>query len=447
MEQDLITALATPLGVSALAVIRTSGPGCIDTVCRLSDRPEKVRAAEGGQLLRSLLVDPEGDEVLDEVMLGLYRSPHSYTGEDAVEIFCHGSPPGIQRILSALFRVGFRQAEPGEFTLRAFMAGKVDLTRAEAVHEIVTAQTTVGHEMALARLGGSIAAAVEEAKQDLVKIMARVAVQLDYPEEDTGEIVIPPETVRAARERIAGLAATYRTGRLYQEGVRVALAGRTNAGKSSMFNALLREERAIVSSTHGTTRDYIESRLDLSGIPVTLYDTAGLRTTEEAIEGEGIRRTRELLQHAELVLYVVDGTQGLDEEDRSQLDALGDRVVRVWNKADAPDCGAAPEGFIPVSAVTLAGIQKLVGRIVEAVTPERSYRTGSPVVDSLRQKNLLERATAALEELERGLTGGYPVDALSVDLQEAINALGEITGEVTSDDILDAVFGGFCLGK
>ena len=447
MTQDLITALATPMGASALAVLRTSGPGAVEGVARLSDRPGQVAGAPGGRLVRSLLVDPEGDEVLDEVMLGIYRAPHSYTGEDAVEIFCHGSPPGIQRILSALYRLGFRQAEPGEFTLRAFLAGKVDLTRAEAVHEIVSAQTAVGHEMALARLGGSIAAAIEEAKQDLVAIMARVAVQLDYPEEDTGEIVIPPGTVRAARNRIAGLAATYRTGRLYQEGVRVALAGRTNAGKSSMFNALLREERAIVSPTHGTTRDYIESRLDLSGIPVTLYDTAGIRSTAESIEGEGIRRTRELVEHAELVLYVVDGTGGLSAEDRELLSRLAGRVVPVWNKIDEPDSGPVPEGFIGVSAVTLAGIQQLVESIVESVTPERSYRTGSPVVDSLRQKNLLERAAAALEELEGGLAAGYPVDALSVDLQEAINALGEITGEVTSDDILDAVFGGFCLGK
>ncbi|MEX2443264.1 MAG: tRNA uridine-5-carboxymethylaminomethyl(34) synthesis GTPase MnmE [Alkalispirochaeta sp.] len=484
METDLIAALATPYGVSALAVIRTSGPGSVEAVSVLSDNPEGVRTSVGGRMKRLLLLDPEGDQVLDEVMLGVFRAPHSYTGEDSVEIFCHGSPPGIRRILSVLYRNGFRPAEPGEFTLRAFMAGKVDLTRAEAVHEIVQAQTATSHEMALARLGGSIEVAIEESKQDLVQIMAAVTVQLDYPEEDTGEIVIPPEKISSARTRLQELADTYRTGRLYQEGARVALAGRTNAGKSSLFNAFLKEDRSIVSETHGTTRDYIESHLDLDGIPIHLYDTAGLRATEESIEGEGIRRTRSVLEGADLVIYVVDSTEGLTEEDTAVIAANRDRLVVAWNKTDQPgslqaavsdpaqaespapdgapasasaaDSGAVPGGpaasaqpvvALPVSAVTLHGMDALVSHIVSELTPERSYREGSPVIDSLRQKNLLERAAAALGEVEAGLAAGYPVDAVSLDLQEAINALGEITGEVTSDDILDAVFGGFCLGK
>jgi tRNA modification GTPase len=457
METDLIAALATPYGVSALAVIRTSGPGSVEAVATLSDHPKSVRESAGGRMKRVLLLDPEGDQVLDEVMVGIFRAPHSYTGEDSVEIFCHGSPPGIRRILSVLYNNGFRPAEPGEFTLRAFMAGKIDLTRAEAVHEIVQAQTATSHEMALTRLGGSIEAAIEESKQDLVQIMAAVTVQLDYPEEDTGEIIIPPETISSARARLQELADTYRTGRLYQEGARVALAGRTNAGKSSLFNAFLKEDRSIVSETHGTTRDYIESHLDLDGIPIHLYDTAGLRTTDESIEGEGIRRTRSVLDGADLVIYVVDSTVGLTEEDTAVIDANRERLVVAWNKIDQPGSLAPPEASLtgnalpwsalPVSAHTLRGMDALVSHVVRELTPERTYREGSPVIDSLRQKNLLERATAALGEVEAGLAAGYPVDAVSLDLQEAINALGEITGEVTSDDILDAVFGGFCLGK
>jgi tRNA modification GTPase len=452
MENDLIVAPATPWGVSALAVLRASGPGTVAAVARICENPRRILDAPGNALRRALLVDPESDEVLDDVMLGIYRAPHSYTGEESVEIFCHGSPPGVRRILAVLYRVGFRPAEPGEFTLRAFLAGKIDLTRAEAVHEIVQAQTARGHEMALARLGGSIAAAIDESKRSLVQIMAAVAVQLDYPEEDTGEVVIPPETVAMARRRLAELAETYRTGRLFQEGARVALAGRTNAGKSSLFNALLREERSIVSETHGTTRDYIESRLDLEGIPVVLFDTAGLRMTEESIEGEGIRRTRNLLENADLVVYVVDGSRGIEPEDRTALATAGTEgggrsVIPVWNKIDDPAAGAPPGDFVSVSATTYQGIEKLVGRIVSALTPDRTYREGSPVIDSLRQKNLLDRAVEALGHVEEGLAAGYPVDVVSLDLQEAINALGEITGEVTSEDILDAVFGGFCLGK
>ena len=447
MDNDLIAAPATPYGVAALAVIRTSGPRAVEAVAELSDRPERIRAMKGGRIGRTLLIDGESDAVVDEVMVAVFRAPHSYTGEDAVEISCHGSPAGVQRVLSALYRVGFRPAEPGEFTLRAFLAGKMDLTRAEAVHEIVQSQTAIGHEMALARLGGSIEAAIEASKQMLVNIMAAVAVQLDYPEEDTGEVAIPPGKVGEARRRLESLAGTYRTGRLYQEGARVVVAGRTNAGKSSLFNAFLREERSIVSDVHGTTRDFIESSVDLDGIPVRLFDTAGLRMTDESIESEGIRRTRTVVDGADLIVYVVDGETGANEEDFAVMDGNADRIVPVWNKVDRPSCLPAPEGYLPVSAATLDGFPELVSRIVSLLTPERRTDGGSAVIDSLRQKNLLERAAQALREVEAGLEASYPVDAVSLDLQEAINALGEITGEVTSDDILDAVFGGFCLGK
>ncbi len=467
MEHDLIAAPATPLAPSALAVIRTSGPGCVEAVAALTDRTDSITHTGGGRLRRALLIDPENDEVIDEVVLGIFRNPHSYTGEDLVEIYCHGSVPGIQRVLRTLYRTGFRPADPGEFTQRAFLAGKIDLTRAEAINEVVNSQTEVGHEMAIQRLGGSIEHAVAEVKDRLVTIMASVAIQLDYPEDETGAIPVDETAIATARERLVELANTYRTGRLYQEGARVALAGRTNAGKSSLFNAFLREERAIVSDIHGTTRDYISSKVDFHGIPVELYDTAGLRETHESIEEEGIRRTRNLVAGTDLVVYLVDGTVGMTDEDHQILDEIAgasqstasqqavpqraapQRVIPVWNKSDHPDCAAPPEeyGFSVVSAVSLEGVPELVSRIVEAVVPKQRIRSGAPVIDSLRQKNTLDRAATALEEVLRGLDDGFPVDAVSVDLQEALQALGEITGEVTSEDVLDAVFSGFCVGK
>ncbi|MFP4151613.1 MAG: tRNA uridine-5-carboxymethylaminomethyl(34) synthesis GTPase MnmE [Alkalispirochaeta sp.] len=489
MEHDLIAALATPFGSAALGVIRTSGPGAVAAIAALTDRHEAIVDAPGGTMKRALIVDPAGGETLDDVMLGVFREPRSYTGEEAVEIYCHGSIPGIQAILALLYRSGYRPADPGEFTQRAFLAGKIDLTRAEAVQEIVSSQTVVGHEMALRRLGGSIEGAINDVKAVLVRIMAQVAVQLDYPDDEIDEVTIDPEPIRMARERLSALAGSYRTGRLYQEGVTIAIAGRTNAGKSSLFNALLREDRAIVSEIHGTTRDYISSRIDLEGIPVEIYDTAGLRETSETIEEEGIRRTRALVTGTDLVLYVVDAVVGVTVEDVRILEeivaAVEDRrrILLVLNKLDSiektvdtldvhtdgtdssattPDSVAvspAPETSYPdfvnnlvdtapgTSAITMEGIDRLINRIVTTIVPGEQTKTGAPVIDSLRQKNLLDRAVEALDEVITGITAGVPVDAISVDLQEALHALGEITGEVTSEDILDAVFSGFCVGK
>jgi len=451
MESDRIVALATPYGGAALAVIRTSGAGSIEAVAAMTDREARIIATEGGRLRRALLVDPESDEVLDEVVLSIYRAPASYTGEDVVEISCHGNPSGIQRILSSLMENGFRPADPGEFTMRAFLAGKLDLTRAEAVNEVVNAQTGAAHEMALRRLGGSVEVAIDTLKRELVPIMAAVTVQIDYPEEETGEIPFPRETVERVRSSLQELADSYRTGRLYQEGIRVALAGRTNAGKSSLFNAILKEERAIVSETHGTTRDYIESHLDLRGIPALLFDTAGLRRTREEIESEGIRRSRAVIESADVVLYVVDGIRGYAEEDQRLLQEIenltGGTTILVWNKIDHGSCTAAPVGTVAVSATSVQGIATLAERIRSAVQREEPVRPGAPVIDSLRQHNLLNRAADALAHVLEGLDQAMPVDVIGLDLQEALNALGEITGEVTSADILDAVFGSFCVGK
>lgn len=449
MEMDRIAALATPMASSALAVIRTSGSGTIDAVARLAERERQVTDSPGGRVILTRLRDPADDTPLDEVLLTVFRAPASYTGEDVVEISCHGNPAGIRRILAVLLRSGFRPAHPGEFTMRAFLAGKLDLTRAEAVNEIVAAQTARGHQMALGRLGGTVSRAIGVVRQRLVAVMAAVAVQLDYPDEDTGEVVIPPETIGDARGRLERLAATYRTGRLYQEGVRVAIIGAPNAGKSTLFNALLREERAIVSATPGTTRDYIQARIDLDGVPVELYDTAGLRASEEEIESEGIRRTRTVAEAADLVVHVVDASSGTADGLQTGAGAVTGTTRRLtaWNKIDLGAAASAPRGSYPISAFTGDGIDALLEGILAAIRPGEHGMSGEAVIDSLRQKELLERGAAALAEVERGIEASMPLDAIAVDLQEALAAIGEITGEVTSEEILDAVFGGFCVGK
>lgn len=448
-RDDMICALATPLAESALAVIRCSGPGIIETCSRLFRPGKKLAEAPGNALVYGSITDPQSGTVLDEVVASLFRAPRSYTGQDSVEFSCHGSLPGIQAILSLLGREGIRRASPGEFTFRAFLNGKMDLTRAEAVQEIVSAKSAASQSLALNRLSGAIEREINRIKEDILILVAAVSISLDYPEDEVDDrAVIDESRLERAGEGISRLLATYRTGQIYRDGVRLVLTGRTNAGKSSLFNLILREERSIVSEVHGTTRDYLESWISLGGIPVRLYDTAGLREADNPVEREGIRRAGEIVEKANLILYVVDGTEGLNGEDRRFLRDRREAaipVIPLWNKADlAP--APAPEGFIPVSAVTSDGFDALENAITGAITRGTLPAEGA-VIDSLRQKELLEEAFGCLERFREGRDASLPMDILSEDLRNALDALGEITGEVGTEDILETMFSRFCVGK
>lgn len=453
-QDDPIAALATPLGESALAVIRTSGPGSIEALAALTDRPKTINQAPGNTLVYGHLIDPKTQQPLDQVVFSIFRGPKSYTGEDSIEISCHGSIPGIQRILEVLYDHGFRPAQGGEFTLRAFMNGKLDLTRAEAVQEIIAAKTKTAQTMALHRLAGSVEQRINQLKHYLVQIMAAVSIQLDYPEDEIGEVPIDLHRLDQIRESLNQLVQSYATGRLYQQGAVVVLAGRTNAGKSSLFNLFLKEDRAIVSNVHGTTRDYLEAPLTLAGIPLRFYDTAGLRLSDEAIESEGIRRTGNVIQRADVLLYVADGTLGLTQEDLEILQSYQHKpLVKLWNKSDDPDYQSPPEGWLAMSAKEGRGVEQVTQAILRILTPgaEGAPTLGSDletvIIDSLRQKQCLEQAIQSLDHMIEGLGSRMPMDAIALDLQGALNALGEITGEVTREDILDAMFSGFCVGK
>ncbi|MBN1835323.1 MAG: tRNA uridine-5-carboxymethylaminomethyl(34) synthesis GTPase MnmE [Spirochaetales bacterium] len=454
--EDCISALATPWGESALAVIRVSGRGSLQRLAPLfrSTRGSLERAA-GHSLLHGLLCESAGaagQQAIDEVLVAVYRGPRSFTGEDAAEIFTHGSPVIVTRVLESLGAAGFRPAGPGEFTLRAFLNGKLDLTQAEAVNELVRAKTDRARALALSRLSGTIERAIREIKQGLVQLLAAVEVRIDYPEEELEGPALEDGELALRQEELERLLASYRIGKVYQEGITVVLAGPTNSGKSTLFNRLLREERAIVSEVHGTTRDYLEGFLSVEGIPVRLYDTAGYREARDELEREGIRRTDAVVRSAQLLLYLVDASRGVGAEDRAFLEGgVGPgapAVVPVWSKADLADPGACPEGFVAVSARTGAGVEELGRRMAAGVLEGVGSTDGdAPVIDSLRQKELLERALAAVRELRRGLREGQPLDVLAVDLKEALDALGEITGEVSSQEILNTVFSRFCVGK
>ncbi len=447
---DPIAALATPMGSSALAVIRTSGAGSLEALSRLLKDGRELNKTRGGTVHRATIRD--GAEEVDEVLISVFRAPRSYTGEDGAEITCHGSLPVIRRILTLLSRSGFRDAGPGEFTQRAFLNGKMDLTRAEAVNEIVRAKTDRARSLALQRLSGAVEKRISEARSALVDLRAGIEVRLDYPEDEAGAKAVDRIRLREAREILAGLSRTYRRGRIFQEGASVVISGATNAGKSSLFNLLLREDRAIVSEVHGTTRDFLEGLVAIEGIPVRLIDTAGMRAPKDAVEAEGIRRAEEAVAGAELVLYLVDSSAGITGTDEDFLPRKGGLprpapVLPIWNKIDLAGGSPAPDGFIPVSSLTGEGIEALEERIADVLLDGASTEGAEPLIDSERQKVLLERAEEALGRFEESLDRGAALDLLAVDLADALEALGEITGEVTSAEILERMFSTFCVGK
>jgi tRNA modification GTPase len=450
---DSILALATPRGRAAIAVVRISGAGCVEKLSGFFSNPEALSASGGYRVHHGWLTDGCGSRV-DEVLVTVFRAPASYTGEDSAEISCHGGPVVVDRIMEVLRSAGFRDAGPGEFSFRAFSSGKMDLTRAEAVREIIEARTDRARALAASRLAGSVKSVIDRVKNTVKLQAAAAALALDYPEDEAEEVPFNLEAIRGAREELAGLAATWRTGRIYRDGLKVTLAGPTNAGKSSLFNLFLREERSIVTEVPGTTRDWLEAWLNLDGIPLNLADTAGLRPeTGDPVEKEGMRRTRERIAASDLVLAVADGTSGAEAAmalEREEMAVLPDpdRIIRVWNKADlAP---LAPEGWLPVSAVTGGGFGELEKTLKnKALSGGAPPEGDAPVIDSVRQRRLLEKAVDALDRFTAGSRsgGGVPVDLLAEDLHDALDALGELTGTVTRVDVLNTLFSEFCVGK
>jgi tRNA modification GTPase len=443
-----IVALATAWRESALAVIRTSGKDSISLFSKVFSRPGHIMDSKGFTLHYGYIVDPYTGANIDEITAAVYKTPKSYTGQDSVEIFCHGSLPGIESIISVLKKSGFRDAAPGEFTMRAFLNGKMDLSQAEAVAEIVQSKSKQAHSLALNRLSGAVFERIELVKNKLVNLMSIIEVQLDYPDDEIGgDTEIPIDSLIEAELEINQLIDSYRVGRIYHEGVTVALAGGTNAGKSSLFNLFLREDRSIVSEINGTTRDYIESWINIEGIPVRLFDTAGLRDADHPIEIEGIKRSEDIIKNSSLVLYVIDGSTGMTDEDKEIFTKNMDNkdYLFIWNKIDESSLDIL-KGMLPVSAKSGEGLSTLEDAILKRLTG--IHVTGTELmIDSLRQKNLLLKAREALESVKSSMLNKVSLDAVALDLKDSLDAIGEITGEVSSVDILNNIFSGFCVGK
>lgn len=447
--EDMIFALATPWGTGALAVIRISGAGCIQAMLPLFSRPKTLANAPSHTLVHGQIKDNETEEPVDDVLISVFTDGRGFTREESLEISCHGSMAGVEALFRLLKRVGMRPASPGEFTFRAFMHGSMDLTQAEAVMEIVASESILAHSLALGRLEGNLHTLIEEIKQQVLQVIAVVEVQLDYAEDEiSGSVDFPFDSLEHARERLGTLMATYSVGRLYGEGARVVLAGSTNAGKSTLFNLLLREERSIVSDVHGTTRDFIESKTVLDGIPIRLYDTAGLRDSFDTIEQEGIRRTKRLLDESDLILLMLDGTEH-DEDSAARYGSLIDdpRCIVVWNKTDLTT-KVPLLGSFPLSAKRGEGFSLLRDEMVRRLRKDaKRPEEHDIVIESSRQRDELGRALQAVEEAIELARQDVPLDIVAVELGEALDALGSLTGEVASSDILEKIFSGFCVGK
>lgn len=450
---DEIAAIATALAPAALGIVRTSGARSIELISRFFSRPNALLQAQGHTLVYGWIHD-EGVKI-DEVILCVYRAPKSNTGENAVEILCHGGPGIVKAIYRLCIKYGFRAAERGEFTFRSFIHGKADLTRAEAVREIIDSKTNTAQQKAAGRLSGTVFREIETIKTDLMAALAALEVGIEYPEdEETIADSFDEALLKKPLSALQQLAASWQTEKIYQAGVRLVLVGKTNAGKSSLFNALLKEDRAIVSDIHGTTRDWLEAELDFKGIPAHIFDTAGLRATEDTIEAIGVQRSVELASAADIVLYLIDGTKPPTEEDSAFIERNTAPLIIVQTKADKGQPEPLPAALqrypaVSLSSKTGAGLDVLIDTVVGLVTADTALPMQNAGV-SLGTERQKEAVTTALEStrhaLEAGLSG-YPLDAVIQDVEEAVHALGSVTGEVRSDDILDKIFSGFCVGK
>lgn len=460
-----IAAPATAPGRAALGVIRASGPGSIELAARCFSRPDALLAAPGYSLLHGCLVDPFASDSrtgaatgIDEVLVSVFRAPRSFTGEDGVEFSCHGSPAVLRRALAALESAGFAPALPGEFSFRAFANGKADLVQAEAVNELASAISESARDEALKRLSGLLSTRLAALRSAIVGLLAEIEARLDYPDEegpdadsgsDPGGSAGPGawlSSIGAIEGDVRALSSGFARGRIRQEGALAVVAGRPNAGKSSLFNLLLREERAIVSPEPGTTRDWLEAWIELDGLAVRLVDTAGLREALSDVESAGVSRSRDLARRADAVLYIADGNAGLADADTEFLRAHPG-AIRVWNKSDLPDCAPAPAGWLPLSARTGEGLHSLEGAIRDLLESHDASGERGVLVASQRQKVLLDACADSLADALRDLSSGSALDAAAVHVRQAADRLGELSGEIAGEEVFERIFGSFCLGK
>ncbi|HST03585.1 MAG TPA: tRNA uridine-5-carboxymethylaminomethyl(34) synthesis GTPase MnmE [Chloroflexia bacterium] len=466
MYEDTIAAIATPPGEGGIGTIRLSGPSAASILARIfvpaSGAILSPDDIESHKLVYGAVVDPHTHERVDEALVALMRAPHSYTCEDVVEVDCHGGVVPVQSVLALCLHEGARIAEPGEFTLRAFLNGRLDLAQAEAVLDVVQARTDEGLRLAVEQLGGGVSARVKGIRARLLHALAHLEATIDFPEDDVPPADVSPD-LRDALDDLIALIASANTGIILRQGVRTAIIGKPNVGKSSLMNALLRTDRAIVTPIPGTTRDTLEEVVNVRGVPLVLTDTAGLRAnedTDDPIERIGMDRTRRALSESDMALLILDGSRMLEGEDLDLIEKMKAEAPPVWlavvNKSDLDQKlnrhtlkqVLGDVEVVETSAVEPEGTTALEDRLASlALSGKATPRPGETVITSVRHRDALLRAHQLVESALAGSGRGVAAALVAVDIHAALNALGEITGETVGEDLLDEIFRNFCIGK
>ena len=459
IQEDTISAVTTAPGSAAIGIVRLSGPDAL----RIA---EQMFFAASGKKLETYpphtmvygFIRDRGGKDIDEVLAVYMKGPRSYTAEDVVEIQCHGGMQSLRQILSLSYFYGARPAEPGEFTKRAFLNGRIDLVQAESVMDIINSKSNAALKIALQQQEGFLSRKLKEVRRKLRDVIVHLEAVIDYPEEDIEDVtyIEVKDAISEAKEEIASLLAGAHTGKILKEGLRTAIIGRPNVGKSSLLNTLLQEDRALVSEFEGTTRDVIEEQLVIGGVPVLLADTAGIRDTEDFVEKLGVERSRAFLDKAELILVVLDGTQPLTPDDEAILIAIkGKNAVFVVNKADLAESVITqtlaerfpPDNIIEISAKTGEGIELLENWLKDYVYGSSRQSEEEVYVQNERQINLLRQADESLADAVEAAENRLPYDCLTIDVDRALSLMGEITGETVRNEIINEIFARFCVGK
>jgi tRNA modification GTPase len=462
--KDTITAISTPLGEGAIGIIRLSGPESFAIGDRIFHDRQNLPFSrrDNYRLYHGFIKEPQTEEILDEVLITGMKGPGTYTGEDMLEINAHGGILVVQRILELTLQEGARLAEPGEFTKRAFLNGKMDLAQAEAVADLIRARTDLAKRCALQQLEGGLSQKLKQISSDLLDLLAELEAHIDFPEEELPHQLYENDIKRtqAAINVLQEMLQSARYGKAIREGVRVAIIGKPNAGKSSLLNRFLEEPRAIVTATPGTTRDTITESVSIEGIPFLFTDTAGIRETSDPIEQEGVRRTEVAIAKADMVLMVMDSSNPLDDQDKDVLETLKkytpSACIGILNKSDLPSSQADNKEYLlsifkvllPLSALTGEGMKELKKAIIEIVKQGEVAETGGELIlTNVRHAELMEKTVSDLQRVKESLDSNFSPELVSADLREALHHLGEITGQSFTGDLLNRIFSRFCIGK
>ena len=459
-ENDTIAAISTPVGEGGISIIRISGEDAVVVAKRLYHGSKDLAQVASHTINYGHIVDPDTGAEVDEVMVSVMRAPHTYTCEDVVEINCHGGLLATNRILQLVLSYGARMAEPGEFTKRAFLNGRIDLSQSEAVMDLIRAKTDKSMKVALNQLDGDLSRLIRHLRQDILDVLAQVEVNIDYPEYDAVEEMTTKmlkEKALDIQQRIQALLKTAKQGKVLREGLATAIIGRPNVGKSSLLNTLLHEDKAIVTDVAGTTRDVIEEYVNVDGVPLKLIDTAGIRDTDDTVEKIGVERSKRALDAADLILLLIDSSAPLTAEDCELLTATqGKQRIVILNKTDLPrqvdldELKKLTDGdaLIETSIVKHEGMAQLGQQISKMFFNEGIESSQNNVmVTNARHIGLLHQANAALSDVLKGINAGMPVDLVQIDMTRCWDLLGEITGDSYQDELLDQLFSQFCLGK